>query len=130
MVRFVGTDDDRKFLLQRGDNWFWTGDGFSPYRDDAQEFADKREADLARHALKYDEYRGKPMRTFKLTVSLTVIGDAVKGLTVQELAAFLVKAMHVNIDTGSHGDGPGTTYVLPRFHAKTLTETPAPRPRY
>lgn len=44
MIRYDGPDDDREFCIQRGDNWYWTGDGWSEDYAEARLFKDHRTA--------------------------------------------------------------------------------------
>lgn len=127
-VRYVGADHARRYLIQRGDGQFWTGDGFSPTQADAELFADKQ---LVQHTLRgmmIDRYLGRPQRTFRCEVAFTVVGDNVEQMDEQVLKDYLFRAINVNLDTAAHGNGPiPDSYVLPQIKLAGLTETRRPR---
>lgn len=130
-VRYVGADHARRYLIQRGDGQFWTGDGFSPVQANAELFADKQGVQQTFRAMMFDEYRGKPMRTFRCEVEFVVVGEEVEGMDVEVLNDFLFKSIALNIDTATHGNGPMPgTYVLPQIRLAGLAETPRPRPLF
>ena len=130
MIRYAGSDYSRTFLIQRGDGQFWTGRGFSVRESDAEVFDDKHRCQLTRHALRSKQYHGKRMRTFKFKVSLTLIGDEVDQIDMQELTEFLMAAANLNVDSGAHGDGPRETMIELFMRFRTLQETRAPRSHY
>lgn len=127
-VRYVGADHSRRYLIQRGDGEFWTGEGFSGVQNDAELFADKQQVQGVLRSIMFDKYRNKPMRTYQCEVTFTVIGDDVETMDPEVLNDFLFKSIVLNIDTGAHGNGPiPNTYVLPQIKLAVLNEIPRPR---
>ena len=130
MIRYVGTDYNRTFLIQRGDGQFWTGNGFSVKESDAEIFDDKHKCQLTRNAIRHGQYAGQPVRTFTFKVSLTLVGHEAKDIDMEELTEFLMAAANLNIDAGAHGDGPRETMIELFMRFKTLRETKPPRDVY
>lgn len=122
-IRYIGADSARRFTIQRGDGFFWTGKKFSRTLAEAELFQDHRKAQLAVGVINYEQHKGKPIRTFKCEVSFTVVGHAVKDLTAEQLVEFLLKAVRIDVDTGVHGDGPSDLYLLARMKLAGLEET-------
>ena len=121
MIRYLG-GANRTFIIQRGDRKYWTGKGWIKSIDRAKVYMDHKAAQTACVALHHERYQGKPMRTFKLAVNITVIGDQIEKITKSKLARFLAKAVRIDVDT-VHGDGPDGAFVQARLSSATLQET-------
>ena len=106
MTRYTGNDEKRFFLVQRGDCKFWTGDGFSHVLDNAKVFRDHGTAATAIAALQYQQYKGKPVRAFRLESSIVLAADDVGEISMEALAAYIRKSLRLNMDNSVHGDGP------------------------
>lgn len=124
MIRYIGTDAARRFLLQRGDYQYWTGEGWSKILDCAKIFYDHRAAQRACGAIQYQQYRGKPLRTFKIEMAITLVADDVEAITEEALARYIAEALRIDIENSVHGDGPvAGSFVQARLKLKTLEET-------
>ncbi len=124
MIRYIGADHARRFVLQRGDYQFWTGDGWSKILDCAKIFYDHRAAQRACGAIQYRQYRGKKVRTFKVEMAITLVADAVEAITEEELARYIAEALRIDIENSVYGDGPvDGSFVQARLLLKTLEET-------
>jgi hypothetical protein len=124
MVRYTGTDENRRFVIQRGDFSYWTGEKWSKILDNAKVFNDHKSAQTTCSALQYQRYKGKPIRTFKVEVSLTLAADDVANITPQQLAEYLSKAMRLDVENSVFGDGPvDGSFVQARMKLTSLEET-------
>jgi hypothetical protein len=124
MIRYIGTDAARRFLLQRGDYKFWTGEGWSKILDCAKIFYDHGAAQRACGAIQYRQYRGKPLRTFRIEMAITLVADDVEAITEEALARYIAEALRIDIENSVHGDGPvAGSFVQARLKLKTLEET-------
>ena len=124
MIRYIGADHARRFIIQRGDFRYWTGDGFSKILDKAQVFHDHNAAGTTVAALQYQRYKGKPIRTFKLELAITLAADNVSEITQAQLEKFIIAAVQMEVDNGLHGDGPVEgSFVQARMKMATLEET-------
>lgn len=130
MIRYIGTDFNREYLIQRGDGQFWTGNGFSKKQSDAEIFDDKNKCQLTRNAIRHRQYEGQPLRSFTFEVSLTLVGHEAKDIDTKELVEFLMAAANINIDAGAHGEGPRETMIELFMRFRTLKETAPRRSHY
>ena len=87
-VRYLGSDvGSRLFCIQRGDSKYWTGDSeWSRILDKARIFHSHKAAQAACAALQYAMYKGRPMRTFEVTVTVTLAADDVASISQEELS--------------------------------------------
>jgi hypothetical protein len=121
-VRYTGTDTKRMYVIQRGDLTFWTGEGFHPSLDMAKVFYLHKTAQITCEALKYDRWRGKPVRSFKLVLDIDLVADQVGDITEEKLLKFLSEAMRIDVENTTYGDGPGNSMVKARVNLNTLAE--------
>ncbi len=130
-IRFVGPDDKRKYLVQRGDFKFWTGDGFSRILDMAKVFRDHGEAATTLAALQYQQYKGLPVRAFKMELSFLLAADDVEGIGLEQIKTYIRTAFKLSVENSVHGDGPvDGSFVQARLHMATLEETVPRRTRF
>jgi hypothetical protein len=123
MIRYMGNDAARRYVIQRGDGHFWTGEGFSSILDNAKLFTDHKTAQAACVAIQYDRHRGKPVRTFKCEMVVTVVGDEVDKLAEGDVANYVADAVRIDVETSIFGDGPAEgTYLLANVRVNTLRE--------
>lgn len=132
-VRYIGSNvASQRFCLQRGDSKYLTGDGgWSRVLDEAKIFRTHKDAQIACSALQCAMYRGKPMRTFAVTVTVTLVADDVGSIRKDELARFLGEATTICVNNITFGDGPrDQSFVHLRMVLRTLEETASPRERF
>ncbi len=123
-IRYIGTDDNRQFLIQRGDHKFWTGSDWHKSFDKAKPFTDHKAAQLTCAAIQRRQYAGKPQRTFKIELSITLVADDVHKIDQKDLERYISKAMRIDMETAIYGDGPvADSLVKARVHLATLEET-------
>lgn len=123
-IRYMGPDHARRYVLQRGDRTFWTGRGWNGVLDTARVFRDHRAAQRACRMIQNKELRGKPVRTFRVTVAITLVANAVETIPHDALVQFLADAVRIDLDNTVHGDGPvDGSFVRARMRLQTLTET-------
>jgi hypothetical protein len=123
-VRYIGADHARRFILQRADYKFWTGAGWSAALDNAKVFYDHGAAAQACAAIQYRQYKGKPLRTFKVELTVTLVADAVEDISRDALARYIAEAVRIDVENTVHGDGPVEgSFVQARLLLKTLEET-------
>ncbi|MCE9561225.1 MAG: hypothetical protein K8U57_04145 [Planctomycetes bacterium] len=131
MVRYIGADHARRFVLQRADYRFWTGSEWDKRLDCAKVFNDHRSAQKACAAIQYQQYKGKPARTFKVEMAITLVADEVETINLGVLASYLSYAMRIDMENSVHGDGPvAGSFVQARLRLKTLEETRRYRRRF
>ncbi|QJW97244.1 hypothetical protein [Frigoriglobus tundricola] len=124
MIRYMGADHARRFVLQRGDDKYWTGDGWSKILDTAKIFTAYRQAQKEYATLQYQKHRGKAVRTFKVEATVTLVADEVETISPAALVVYLAEALRLDIDNSIFGDGPVPgSLVKARLWLKTLTET-------
>jgi hypothetical protein len=124
MIRYTGSDQARRFVLQRGDYTFWTGDGWDKRLGRARVFAHHKAAQKACAALQYRQYKGKPVRTFTVEMAITLVADDVEAVNLGVLASYLSYAMRIDMENSIHGDGPvAGSFVKAQVRLKTLKET-------
>lgn len=132
-VRYIGNDQRRLFCVQRADCKFWGGDdGWSRVLDKAIIYRTHKDAQIACSALQYAIYKGKPLRTFEVAVTVTLVADDVESIGQEELTRFLADFVRIEVDnTTASGDGPvDGSYVQLRMLLSSLVETPSPRKRF
>lgn len=128
-VRYIGNDDRRLFCLQRGDSKYWTGDdGWSRILDKARIFRDHKTAQMTCAALQYEQYRGLPIRTFRIEVSIILAADEVETISKEELANYIGSALRLDVANADFGDGPVEgSFFQARMRMATLEETESTR---
>ncbi len=130
-TRYLGNDERRLFGLQRGDFKFWTGENWSRILDKARIFHTHKAAQAACSALQYAMYKGRPLRTFKVTVTVTLVADDVERISQEELTSFLAEAVKMDVDNVSFEDGPvDGSFVQLRMLLGTLKESASSRKRF
>ncbi len=124
-VRYIGNDDCRLFCLQRGDSKYWTGDdGWSRILDKARIYHTHKAAQIACSALQCAMYRGLPIRTFRIEVSITLAADEVETISKEELGDYIGSALRLDVANADFGDGPVEgSFVQARMRMATLEET-------
>lgn len=128
MIRYAGRDGFRTFHIQRSDFKFWTGDGWSRILDMAQVFRDHKTAQITCAALQYEQYRGLPIRTFRIEVSITLAADEVETISKEDLADYIRSALRLDVANSDFGDGPVEgSFVQARMRMATLEETESTR---
>lgn len=131
-IRYIGNDSRRLFTIQRGDLKFWTGEDWSRILDKAQIYQTHKDAQAACSALQYAMYKGKPLRTFEVAVTVSLVADDVESISQEELTRFLAGFVRIDVDnTTPFGDGPvDGSFVQLRMHLATLEETKPTRSRF
>jgi hypothetical protein len=130
-IRYIGSDQSRMFTIQRGDFMFWTGDGFSRILDKAKVYRDHDAAATAVAALQYRQYKGLPVRAFKVELSFLLASGDVDGISLEQLKQYIANAIQISVDNGKQGDGPvDGSFVQARLHLATLEETVPRRTRF
>ena len=130
-IRYMGNDEKRLFLIQRGDFQFFTGDGFSRILDKAKVFHDHNSAATAVAALQYQQYKGKPVRAFKLELSIIIAADGVENISVEALTKYIAEAFRLDVSNSDFGDGPVEgSFVQGKLLMATLEETVPRRTRF
>ena len=119
----MGSDERRRFVIQRGDHKFWTGKKWSSALNDATVFASHRVAQGACNDIYTSEYGGKPTRTFRCTLEINLVGDDAAKVSREMLLRFVCDAVRIDVATADYGDGPlDDTLVQARLVLKTLRE--------
>jgi hypothetical protein len=122
-IRYMGSDDHRRFVIQRGDGRFWSDEDWSPALEDATLFASHKVAQEVCGKIYNNEYGGKPTRSFRCTVEVNVVGDDVSEVSREMLLQFLYDAVRIDVATADYGDGPlDNTLVQARLVLKSLRE--------
>jgi hypothetical protein len=123
-IRYIGLDFAMRYVLQRGDFKFWTGDGFSRVLDNAKVFRSHDAAATAVAALQYQQYKGKPIRAFKLELSIVLAADDVGAISTEAMTKWLAQALRLDVSNSEYGDGPVEgAFVQARLRLATLEET-------
>ncbi len=131
LIRYFGSDSNRYHILQRGNGDIWTGDGWSRIMDCAKVFRDYRDAQLECAALQRQQYGGKPQRTFKLEMVVSLVADDVDDITQEQLAKFISRAVRIEIESSQFSDGPvNGSFVQMRLKIASLEETEPYRRRF
>lgn len=132
-VRYLGSNvASRLFCVQRGDSKYLTVDGgWSRVLDEAKVYRTHKDAQIACSALQCAMYRGKPLRTFEVTVTVSLVADDVEQISQEELARFLGEATTISVDNVAFGDGPrDQSFVQLRMILRTLEESASPRRQF
>jgi hypothetical protein len=130
-VRYCGTSANRFHILQRGDGQIWTGEGWSRIMDCAKHFKLHRDAQREYAALARQRYGGKPMRSFKMEVSVALVADDVSDISQEQLADYIARAVRVDVENSVHNNGPiEGSFVELRLLLATLKETESTRKRF
>ena len=130
-IRYIGPDFARMFTIQRGDFMYWDGDGWTKILDCAKVFHDHKSAGTTVAALQYQQYKGKPIRSFKLELSITLAADNVSEITQAQLEKFIIAAVQIEVENSVFGDGPVEgSFVQARLLMATLEETVPRRQRF
>jgi hypothetical protein len=131
LIRYFGSDSNRYHILQRGNGDIWTGDGWSRIMDCAKVFREYRDAQMECAALQRQQYGGKPQRTFKLEMAVSLVADDVEDITQDQLAKFISRAVRIEIESSQFGDGPvNGSFVEMRLKIASLEETEPRRRRF
>lgn len=131
-VRYIGSNvASRRFCIQRGDSKFWAGaDGWTPILDKATIYRIHKDAQAACAALQYALYKGKPVRTFEVAVTVTLVADDVESIGQEQLTRFLAEFVRIDVENIS-GDGPVEgSFVQLRMRLASLEETRPTRDRF
>lgn len=130
-VRYIGQDQKRLFCLQRGDSKYWAGeDGWTRILDKAKIYRTHKDAQVACSALHYAIYKGKPMRTFEVAVTVTLVAEDVESIGQEQLTRFLAEFVRIDVENIS-GDGPvAGSFVQLRMRLASLEETKPTRDRF
>ncbi len=124
MIRYLSANHSR-FVIQRGDDRLWTGDGWSKILDCAQVFRDHKDAQAVARAIQRRRFRGQPVRRFRVDVTLTLTGNDVGHVNQDMLVKYLADAVRIDIATSEHGDGPvEDVYLEATMKVATLREEP------
>ena len=130
-IRYIGSDAAMRYVLQRGDLKFWTGDGFSRVLDNAKVYHTHDAAATAVAALQYQQYKGKPIRAFKLELSIVLAADDVGAISTEEMTKWLAQALRLDVANSVFGDGPVEgSFVQARLLIRSLEETVPRRNRF
>ena len=124
-IRYIGNDARRLFCVQRGDSTFWAGDhGWSRILDKAIIYRTHKAAQVACSALQYAMYRGLPIRTFRVEVTITLAASEVESISKEDLASYIKSAIRLDVSNTDFGDGPiEGSFVQARMLMATLEET-------
>ena len=124
MIRYTGCDARRTYLLQRGDFAYWTGSGWSKILDNAKVFRNHRAAGVACAAIRYQQYKNKPIRTFRVELNITLVADDVASIRQEALVKYVSEALRLEVENSIHGDGPVKgSFVEARLNILSLEET-------
>ncbi|NDC79171.1 MAG: hypothetical protein EBZ67_15065 [Chitinophagia bacterium] len=105
--------------------------GWSRVLDEARIYRTYKDARIACSALQCAMHKGKSMRTFEVTVTVSLVADDVERISKEELARFLGEATTMSVDNVAFGDGPrDKSFVQLRMLLRTLEETQSPRERF
>ena len=132
LIRYCGADCNRYHVLQRGSGEFWTNEGgWSRIFDCAKIFREHRDAQRECVALQRRQYGGKPLRTFKLEMTVSLVADDVDDITQEQLAEFISQAVRIEIESSLYGDGPTDgSFVQVVLKLASLEETKSTRKRF
>ena len=123
-IRYIGSDSCRMYTIQRGDFKFWDGESWTKILDKAKVYRDHDAAATTVAALQYRQYKGLPVRAFKMELSFLVAADDVEGISLEQIKKFIANAIQISVDNGNHGDGPvDGSFIQARLHMATLEET-------
>ncbi len=129
-IRYMGPDWHRVFVVQRANGEFWSGNSWTKILDCAKVYRKHRDAQRDCSVIQYRRWRGKPIRTFRVEVHLTLVADEVHGITNEEVRQFLSDSVRIDIES-VHGEGPGdNSYLHARMSLVTLKETEPSRKRF
>lgn len=127
-IRYCGASANRFHVLQRGDGQFWSGDGWSRIMDCAKHFRLHRDAQRECAALARQRYSGKPMRTFKMEITVALVADDVDDISKEQLADLISQAVRIDVENSVFGNGPVEgSFVQARIILRTLEETESTR---
>lgn len=80
--------------------------------------------------MQYAAYKGKPLRSFKVAVTVTLVADDVESIGQEELIRFLAEFVRIDVENTS-GDGPvDGSFVQLRMRLASLEETKPRRDRF
>lgn len=124
MIRYIGTNENRMYTIQRGDFKYWTGDGWSMIVDKAKVYHDHGSAATTVAALQYKQYQGKPVRAFKMEIGFLVAADDVGGIDIEKIKKYIANAIKISVDNDVNGDGPvDGSFVQARLKINSIEET-------
>jgi len=131
MVRYTGADHARRFVIQRGDFKYWTGDEWDKVLDKAKVFTDHKTAQTTCAALQYQRYKGKPIRAFKVEVNIVLAADEVSEITQEALLKYLSCSLRLDMENSLYGDGPVEgSFVQARMKLSSLQEVEPTRKKF
>jgi hypothetical protein len=124
MIRFLGQDERRLFVIQRADQRYWSDGEWVSALDAAQVFKSYVKARQTCRAIQRKRYAGKPLRAFKCELTITLVGDSIEGVSLEMLRRFMTEAVRIEVDTWAYGDGPiEGSYFLARVEMKSLQDS-------
>ena len=130
-IRYLGSSANRHHVLQRASGEFWDGDSWTRILDCAKIFRVHKDAQRACAALQYEQYKGLPMRSFKIVMSVTLVADNVEDISEEALKTYISNSMRIDMESSLFGDGPVQgSFVQGRLILSTLKETESPRERF
>jgi len=92
--------------------------------DKAKVFHDHGAAATAVAALQYQQYKGLPVRAFKLELSIVLAAGDVGAISREALTKWLAQALRLDVSNVEYGDGPVEgSFVQTRLRLATLEET-------
>ena len=106
MIRYMGADHARRFVIQRADHKLWTGKAWSKILDCARVFKDHTSAGKACVAIQHKRHRGKKLRTFRVEMTIALVAEEVEEISREALVKFLAEAVRIEVESSIHGDGP------------------------
>jgi hypothetical protein len=111
-LRYCGTPDARRFYIERADGFVWSGLHWSADIADAALWADLQHANHEFNCLCLIPHQGKPVKQYECRLVLRVHGE--QPFTLDELRAWLHRALRITVDIEATGEGPvDDTFVLP-----------------
>ena len=130
-IRYFGPDHHRMYCLQRANGQFWTGIGWNKILDCAKIYRRQRDAGRDCARLQNKQYRGLPLRTFKVELRVALVGEDVELIGEDALSEYLAEAAVVTLENSVHGDGPVEgSFVRAKMLLATLEEIEPPRKRF
>ena len=109
-----------RFVIQNEQGWVWTGYNFAP--TGAALFANHNQACIEVHEILKRNFH--EMQPVKFVVPCFIEVYSHELVNDVDVAKFLSKASKLILDTGLHGNGPGSSLVLPVLDWKRIEELP------
>ena len=98
MLRYTGPACARRFLIERADHLFWAGSGWVDHHSRAVLYRSMGDAFAACAAIQRPQIEGKPRREFTCSMTVSVIGDDVAGVSLGDLVEYLTEGILVSLD--------------------------------